>query len=89
MAEVKPMMVKVEALKYHTTDGREYQVGDKYDVPESAIENLAAQGMAVRVDRAAVARKARSAAKSKAKASRSVVSKVRKAAKIKVGKHKS
>lgn len=82
MAEVKPMMIRVEALKVHSTEGKEYQIGDTYDVPESAVDNLATLGMAVRVDRAAHARKA--AAPKKASAKRAVVGRVRKA-----GKHKS
>jgi hypothetical protein len=56
-------MVKVEAIKFHTNAGEEYQVGDTYDVEESAVDNLAAQGMALRTDRAAVAKKAAAPAK--------------------------
>ena len=62
MADAKPAKVTVEALKYHTTAGQEYQVGDTYDVDEGAVDNLALQGMAVRVDRAAVAKAANKAA---------------------------
>ena len=57
MAEVKPMMIQVETLKYHTNAGKEYQVGDTYDVADHAVESLAANGFAVRVDRAAHAKK--------------------------------
>lgn len=67
MAEVKPMTVKMEALKYHTTDGKEYNVGDTYDVPDHAVDNLVAQGMATRVDRVAHARREASAAATPAK----------------------
>jgi hypothetical protein len=56
MAAETPKKVTVEALKYHTTAGEEYQVGDTYQVDEAAVENLTAQGMAVRVDRVAHAR---------------------------------
>ena len=52
----KPKTVKVEALKYHTTAGTAYEVGDTYEVPEAGVDNLVNQGMAVRVDRAAVAK---------------------------------
>ena len=62
MADEKPKMVTVEALKYHTTAGEAYDVGDTYDVPEHAVENLITQGMAVRVDRVAAAKSAAKAA---------------------------
>lgn len=84
MSEVKPMMIDVEALKVHSTDGKEYQIGDKYQVPESAVANLQHLGMAIPVDRVARAKKA-------AKASKPAVKKVAKpkAAPRRVGKHKS
>ena len=66
MAET-PKKVKVEALKYHTTAGEEYQIGDTYDVEEAAVENLTTQGMAVRVDRVAHAKAAEKAAAKPAK----------------------
>ncbi len=84
MAEVKPMMVKVEALKDHSTAGKNYGVGDTYEVAEDAVENLAIQGMAVRTDRAAVAKK--SAAPKKAEKAPKAARKPRS---VKVGKHKS
>lgn len=56
-------MVTVEALKYHTNAGEEYQAGDTYEVEESALDNLAYLGMAVPVDRAERARGAAKAAK--------------------------
>lgn len=49
-------MAKVEALKYHTTAGKAYDVGDTYDVDDAAVENLSVQGMAIRVDRVAHAK---------------------------------
>lgn len=58
MADDKPKMVKVEALKYHTNAGQEYQVGDEYEVEESAVDSLGTLGFAARVDRAAVAKAA-------------------------------
>jgi hypothetical protein len=60
--------VKVESIKYHTTDGKEYPVGATYSVDESAVDNLAAQGMALRVDRAQVAKDQAAAAEKAAKA---------------------
>ena len=60
---VDEKMVKVEALKFHTTAGEEYQVGDTYNVPESAVDNLVNLGMAVRVDRVEAAKAAAKPAK--------------------------
>ena len=60
--------VKVESIKYHTTAGKEYPVGATYSVDESAVENLQHLGMAVRVDRAEVAKQQASAAEKTAKA---------------------
>ena len=45
MAE-KAKKVGVTALKYHTLDGKEYHEGDTYDVDETHVGSLAAQGMA-------------------------------------------
>ena len=56
MATDAPKKVTVEALKYHTTAGEAYDVGDTYEVDESAVENLVVQGMAVRTDRVAHAK---------------------------------
>ncbi len=68
--------VKVESIKYHTTEGKEYPVGSTYSVDESAVDNLVAQGMALRVDRAEVAKEqaavAEKAAKARAKGSTAV-----------------
>jgi hypothetical protein len=61
--------ITVEALKAHSYNGREYQVGDTYDFipndnPASGISaddqvaSLQATGFAARVDRAAVAKAA-------------------------------
>lgn len=68
MADEK--LVKVEALKYHTTAGEEYHVGDTYNVPESAVDNLVNLGMAVRVDRVEAAKAAVKAAEKPAKAAK-------------------
>jgi hypothetical protein len=68
MADEKPKTVKVEALKYHTNAGEAYDVGDTYDVDEAAVDNLVHQGMAVRVDRAAVAKASAKAAERQTKA---------------------
>lgn len=55
-------LVTVEALKYHTHDGKAYNVGDTYDIEARYVESVAAQGMAVRVDRAAHAQRQRAEA---------------------------
>jgi hypothetical protein len=69
--------VKVESIKYHTTDGKEYPVGATYSVDESAVDNLVTQGMAIRVDRVDVAKRDAAAAdktvKARAKASSTAV----------------
>lgn len=65
----KPTQVTVEALKAHTNAGESYDVGDTYDVDEAAVDNLALQGMAARVDRVAVAKEQRRTAE-KAEAAR-------------------
>jgi hypothetical protein len=67
MADEKPKMVKVEALKFHTNAGKAYEIGDTYDIEESAVDNLSHQGMAVRVDRVAVAKQAAKDAEKAAK----------------------
>jgi hypothetical protein len=63
----KPKMVEVEAIKYHTNAGEAYDVGDTYDVDEAAVDNLAHLGMAIRVDRKAVAKAAKPTAKPRKK----------------------
>ena len=60
--------VKVEALKYHTYNGKAYQVGDTYDFiiaegpglpsADQQVEALQVNGFATRVDRVEVAKKA-------------------------------
>lgn len=64
----KPKMVQVEAIKFHTNAGETYDVGDTYSVEESAVDNLAINGFALRSDRAAVAKQARADAAKSAKA---------------------
>lgn len=83
MAEGK-QMIEVEALKDHSTAGKNYSVGDTYEVPEDAVENLAVQGMAVRTDRVAAAKKAAKPADAPAKPARASKPKS-----VRVGKHKS
>lgn len=61
-----PKAVKVEALKYHTYNGKEYQVGETYDFypvnnpsgisADAQLASLQATGFATRVDRVEVAR---------------------------------
>lgn len=67
MAAETPKKVTVEALKYHTTAGESYDVGDTYDVDETAVDNLVAQGMAVRTDRVAHAKALKASASGKLK----------------------
>jgi len=55
--------VTVEALKIHTYNGKEYQVGDTYEFPEEHADGLAAGGFAVRTDRVAHAKQAAKPAK--------------------------
>lgn len=64
----KPQTVKVEALKYHTAFGSEYQVGDTYDLDEQFLDSVVHQGLAVPVDRVARAKQAEKAAKETVKA---------------------
>jgi hypothetical protein len=59
----KPRQVTVEAIKFHTNAGESYDVGDTYDVDEAAVDNLTHLGMAIRVDRKAVAKAAAKPAK--------------------------
>jgi hypothetical protein len=68
MADEKPKKVTVEAIKFHTNAGEAYEIGDSYDVDESAVDSLAANGFAIRVDRAAHAKKAAKPAKPAKKA---------------------
>ncbi len=66
MADSKPKSITVEALKAHTYNGKDYQVGDTYDfIPhdnpsgisaDQQVDSLLQTGFAVRVDRAAVAK---------------------------------
>lgn len=56
MADEKPKTVTVEALQWHTYNGKEYAVGAKYEIDEALADSVAAQGKAVRVDRVAVAK---------------------------------
>ncbi len=40
--------VSVTALKFHTLDGHAHQTGEMYAVAADQVENLVAQGMAMR-----------------------------------------
>ena len=62
--------VTVEALEYHTYDGKEYEVGDTYDIDEQYVESVASQGKAVRVDRVKVAKDAAKEGKASEKAAK-------------------
>lgn len=56
MATDKPETVEVEALQPHTYNGDSYEVGDTYDIAADLVDSVTAQGKAVRVDRAEVAK---------------------------------
>lgn len=60
--EQKPKTVKVEALQIHSYNGKEYQVGDTYEIAADLADSVAAQGKAVRTDRAEVAKQQADAA---------------------------
>jgi len=49
--------VKLEALEYHTHDGKEYQEGDTYSVAPEVAESIVAQRKAKVVDEAKPAAK--------------------------------
>jgi arginine/lysine/ornithine decarboxylase len=59
----KPKTVTVEALQWHTYNGKEYNVGDTYDIDEQLVDSVAFQGKAVAVDRVARAKAAAKPAK--------------------------
>ncbi len=58
----KPKTVKVEAIKPHSYNAVAYEVGDTYDIDEQYVDSVAAQGMAIRVDRVAHAKAEKKAA---------------------------
>jgi hypothetical protein len=74
MAEAadKPKTVKVEALEWHTYNGKAYEVGDTYDLDEQLVDSVTFQGKAARVDRAEVAAAERKRAAKQASASTKV-----------------
>lgn len=43
--------VTVEALQAHSYNGEHYAIGDTYEIEESLVDSVAAQGKAVRKDR--------------------------------------
>lgn len=55
MADEKPKTVKVKALQEHTAFGKAYKVGDTYEIPETHLESIIAQGKAAPVAPAAPA----------------------------------
>lgn len=63
----KPQTVEVEALEAHTYNGESYEVGDTYQIAADLVDSVAAQGKAVRVDRADVAKAQRKAAEKASK----------------------
>ena len=67
MDETKSATVKVEALKAHSYNGKNYAVGDTYDIDAQYVDSVFNQGMAVRVDRVAHAKAEAKAAESNPK----------------------
>jgi hypothetical protein len=51
-----PKTVTVEAIKAHSYNGKAYAIGDTYEIDEQFVDSVAAQGMAVRLDRVAHAK---------------------------------
>lgn len=49
--------VTVTALQHHSYDGTDYEPGDTYDIDETLVASVAAQGKAAPSDPAAVAKK--------------------------------
>ena len=83
----KPKTITVEALQAHSYNGKDYQVGDTYDIDEQLADSVAIQGKAIRTDRVAVAKKAdkdaKAAAETRAKETAKTTVRTRT-----VGKHK-
>ena len=52
MSDEKPQMVQVEALEAHSAFGKEYQVGDKYEIDAQFLDSVVLQGKAKRVGEA-------------------------------------
>lgn len=99
----KRQSVKVEALKWHTYEGKAYDVGDIYDFYPSTnpsglsvddqLASLANTGFAIRSDRVKVAKDQAKAAEDSAKAQAKAAEKpaakpARKARKAKAAKRK-
>ncbi len=66
MADQKPT-VTVEALEYHTYNGKAYDPGDIYDIEASLVDSVTFQGKAKPVEVVAYSKRAgKAAAKAKA-----------------------
>ena len=46
----KPQTVTVEALTWHTYNGKAYDVGDTYEIDDLYADSVVAQGKAIRAD---------------------------------------
>ncbi len=67
MADEKPPTVTVEALQFHTYNGKAYDAGDIYDVDPVLVDTLGVQGKAKPVEVVAYSKRAgKAAAKAKA-----------------------
>jgi hypothetical protein len=92
----KPQAIKVEALKWHTYNGKAYDVGDTYDFYPSTepsglsaddqVASLQTTGFAARVDRAKVAKEQAKAAEASVKAQAKAAEKPAKAPKARTAR---
>jgi hypothetical protein len=70
MPDEKPKTVTVEAIQPHSYQGKDYEVGDTYDIEEQYADSVASQGKAVRTDRVARAKAEKKAGTKPAKAAK-------------------
>ena len=52
-----PKTTTVEALQWHTYNGKEYNIGDTYQIDDALVDSVTTQGKAVRTDRVAHAKR--------------------------------
>ena len=57
-----PKTTTVEALQWHTYNGKEYNIGDTYQIDDALVDSVTTQGKAVRTDRVAHAKRQAAAA---------------------------
>jgi hypothetical protein len=69
----KPKTVTMEALQWHTYNGKAYSIGDTYELEESLVDSVTFQGRAARADRDEVAKQqAKDAERARKEASKPV-----------------